>query len=239
MKKDRDLQFLASCKNEDLKTLVDILTHDNDGEVRLAERLTNTDAYFHYYPNRLNNMWQDIAGELQRFGGNTIANICRNNGVCYREILHDVCRKMQVHFNSCDRTEEVEKQLLEKVCRDAIEQMSEDELRKLAEELNITAKNPRKYMIIAALQLAIKRGGAFFSKIALYIVQTVSKMLLGHGLYISGSNIFTKALGQLGGPIGWAITAGWAVYDLSSPAYRVTIPCVIQIACIRLQQSNN
>lgn len=34
MKEDRDLLFLQQAKNEDLKVLVDILTHDTDGEVR-------------------------------------------------------------------------------------------------------------------------------------------------------------------------------------------------------------
>lgn len=31
MKEDRDLLFLQQAKNEDLKVLVDILTHDTDG----------------------------------------------------------------------------------------------------------------------------------------------------------------------------------------------------------------
>ena len=39
MKEDRDLSFLAYCKNEDLKTLVDMLTHDTNGEVRISEQL--------------------------------------------------------------------------------------------------------------------------------------------------------------------------------------------------------
>lgn len=72
MKEDRDLLFLQQAKNEDLKTLVDILTHDTDGEVRIAEQLTNTNSYLYCYPHRLNMMWKEIAGELQRFGGNTI-----------------------------------------------------------------------------------------------------------------------------------------------------------------------
>ena len=49
MKEDRDLSFLAYCKNEDLKTLVDMLTHDTNGEVRISEQLTNTDAYLFCY----------------------------------------------------------------------------------------------------------------------------------------------------------------------------------------------
>lgn len=39
MKEDRDLSFLAYCKNEDLKTLVDMLTHDTNGEVAYQSNL--------------------------------------------------------------------------------------------------------------------------------------------------------------------------------------------------------
>ena len=127
---------------------------------------------------------------------------------------------------------------MEKVYHDTVGQMEEKELRNMAEELNIPVKNPRKYMIIAALQLAIKRGGALSKRIILYVAQMISKMLLGHGLAASGSNILFKTLGKLTGPLGWSITIGWAVYNLASPAYRVTIPCVIQIACMRMQLSN-
>ena len=52
MKQDKDLAFLSSCKNEDLRTLCDILTYNSKGELRLSEQLTNTDAYINYYPER-------------------------------------------------------------------------------------------------------------------------------------------------------------------------------------------
>ncbi len=43
MKEDRDLLFLQQqVRNEDLKTLVDILTYGTDGEVCISEQLTNT-----------------------------------------------------------------------------------------------------------------------------------------------------------------------------------------------------
>ena len=51
MRYDKDLQFLAECRNEDLKTLADYLTHDAKGEIRMAEQLTDTDAYLCNYPD--------------------------------------------------------------------------------------------------------------------------------------------------------------------------------------------
>lgn len=238
MKEDRDLLFLQQAKNEDLKTLVDILTHDTDGEIRIAEQLTNTDAYLYCYPYRLNMMWQEIAGELQRFGGNTLANLCRNEGIRYREILQDICRKLEVYFCGYESTEEIERHLLEKVCMDSVANMSEEELRKMIQELNIPMKNPRKYMIVAALQMAIRRGGILFTRIAAYITRLISRMLIGRSALMIGSNLLNKVLGTLAGPLGWVITAGWTVYDLASPAYRVTIPGVIQVAYMRMRQTN-
>ncbi|MNG22778.1 hypothetical protein D3C84_1073020 [compost metagenome] len=35
------------------------------------------------------------------------------------------------------------------------------------------------------------------------------------------------------GPIGVALGAGLAGYSLASPAFRITLPCVVQIAYIR------
>ena len=238
MKEDRDLQFLAFCKSEDLKTLVDLMTFDKDGNVRLSEQLTNTDAYLRYYPDRLPCMWQEIANELQRFGGNTLVNICRREGVAYREILQDVCRKLEVYYSGNEDTVDLEKRMLEKVCTDVVEHMSEAELREMAQALNLAEKNPRKYMIILAVQMAIRRGGALFARISLYVAQLVSRMLVGRGALMLGGNLLNKAFGIFVGPIGWAVTLGWAAYDLASPAYRVTIPCVIQVACMRLQQFN-
>ena len=207
-------------------------------EIRIAEQLTNTDAYLYCYPYRLNMMWQEIAGELQRFGGNTLANLCRNEGIRYREILQDVCRKLEVYFCGYESTEEIERHLLEKVCMDSVANMSEEELRKMIQELNIPMKNPRKYMIVAALQMAIRRGGILFTRIAAYITRLISRMLIGRSALMIGSNLLNKVLGTLAGPLGWVITAGWTVYDLASPAYRVTIPGVIQVACMRMRQTN-
>ncbi|WP_158098044.1 DUF3944 domain-containing protein [Bacteroides sp. An269] len=209
MKEDRDLQFLASCKSEDLKTLVDMMTSDKDGNVRLSEQLTNTDAYLRYYPDRLPCMWQEIANELQRFGGNTIVNVFRKGGVCYREILQDVCRKMEVWFSDLEETAEIERRLLEKVCMETVRRMPEKELRQMAEQLDIGEKHPQKFMLMFALQMAIRKGGVLFTRIALYVAQMISKMLLGRGILMFGGNLLNKAFGFLGGPIGWAVTLGW------------------------------
>jgi hypothetical protein len=44
-----------------------------------------------------------------------------------------------------------------------------------------------------------------------------------------------RVLGVLTGPVGLAITGLYTAYDISNPAFRVTLPCVVQIAWIRLK----
>ena len=66
MKQDKDLAFLATCKNEDLRTLCDILTHDKNGELRLSEQLTNSDAYIDNYPEQMNMIERLSAETIQQ-----------------------------------------------------------------------------------------------------------------------------------------------------------------------------
>jgi len=49
-----------------------------------------------------------------------------------------------------------------------------------------------------------------------------------------GANaMLTKTMSILTGPIGWVVTGLWTVIDIAGPAYRVTIPAVIEIAALR------
>lgn len=115
MKYDKDLHFMAECRREDLKTLADYLTHDAKGEIRMSEQLTDTLAYVRNDPDNTHGLWRKIAGELQRYGGNTIVNCSWQQGVCYHVILKDVCKK--IHLPSSDHvsTERMEQHLLQKV----------------------------------------------------------------------------------------------------------------------------
>lgn len=72
---------------------------------------------------------------------------------------------------------------------DSVETMSEEELRKMAQELNIPAKNPQKYMIVPALQMAIRRGGVLFSRIVVYITCMISHMLIGRSALLIGGKV--------------------------------------------------
>jgi len=79
---DKHLNFLSSVDNYKLNVLVNIITKDNKGKIRISEDLTLQDAYKKYYPNH-RKYWYLIAADYQYFGGNTIVNKFKGKGVLY------------------------------------------------------------------------------------------------------------------------------------------------------------
>jgi uncharacterized protein YaaW (UPF0174 family) len=177
--------------------------------------------------------WEEIAEEIQKFGGNSFVNIFRGSGVKYKEILCDVCDKMKVNYNKNSDVLVIEQNLLMKILEEALEKMSEDDIKEIVKELNLNTTNFTSQATMAALQIAIKKSGFLAYKIALIVANAIAKALLGHGLKLATNATITRSVAIFAGPIGWVITGIWTAIDVAGPAYRVTIPTVIQIAYLR------
>lgn len=234
---DSDLEFLAFCSNDDLEILVEVLTKDKDGETRWTEELTMSEEFKRHSPNH-RKYWKLIAAEIQTFGANTFATIFRwGEGVLYREILTDVCDKLEVNYNKKSPVSQIEVNLFMKILTDSLNNMNAEELKEVVESMGLpTGKNYTKEAILVALQIAIKQSGFFAYQSAVIIANAVAKALIGRGLTFAANATLTRAISVFAGPIGWAITALWTMIDLAGPAYRVTIPAVIQVAYMRLKK---
>lgn len=229
---DKDLEFLQDCSSNDLEELVLILTRTKDGAERLTEELTTEERYSQYYPDH-SEYWDLIAAELQSFGGNTFMNKIRGEGVLYRELLTDACNKMKVNYNSSASVEVIEMNLLMKILTDSIEEMDTEELRTIVEDLNLKTTDLSKQAVIAALQAGVRFSGFFAYQMALIVANQVAKALIGRGLSLAANAGLTRTISVFAGPIGWVLTGLWTLIDIAGPAYRVTIPCVIQVAFLR------
>lgn len=231
---DSDLEFLSKCTDEDLNDLVYCLTHDKDGSKRLTEELTLSDSYKKHYPYH-SLYWEEIAAEIQCFGGNTFANMFRGGkGVLYKEVLCDVCDKMKVNYNKNSPVERIENGLISKVLEDSLEKMSPDEIRRLATELGIkNTQNITKQVLLGSFQTIFRAGGFKSYQLTVIVVNAVLKALIGRGLSFAGNAAATRVFAVLSGPIGWVITGLWTAFDIAGAAYRVTIPAVIQVAALR------
>ena len=230
---DPDLEFLKDVSNGDIDTLVNYLIKDEDGDTRLTEELTQSDVYKRNYPNH-HAYWREIAAELQCFGANSFMTIFRGGkGVLYKELLCDVCDKMDVNYNSKASVETIEMNLLMKVLTDSMANMSTEDLKEIVEDLNLKTTNITPEAITAAIQAGIRFSGFLFYKIALIVANAVAKFILGRGLSLAANAALTRTIGIFAGPIGLIITGLWTALDIAGPAYRVTVPAVIQVAFLR------
>ena len=205
---DNDLEFLRNIKSEDLEDLVYCITHDKDGEVRFTEELTNSKVYKLHHPNHTK-YWDLIAAEIQHFGGNSFANMFRGGrGVEYKEVLIDVCDKMKVNYNKYSSVDKIESNLLMKILTDALEKMSAEELKELAQSAGVKSTSGITPEAIVGIFQTVFRAGGFKSyQLTVIIVIHPTRRLLqvSHAcwscLWRVGNLKLTRLSVDLGGEI--------------------------------------
>ena len=231
---DDDLiPLLRRASNEQLAPLVEYVTKTTRGRGRFTEYLTTTKAYGAHYPNHSAYV-DEIAAEIQTFGGNSIANIFRGSGVPYRKIVGNVAKRVKANFHASADVGTIEQQVLLTLLEKAYEKMSEDERRELLRGLGVEgASGLPAALPIMAIQASIRVAGFAAYRLAVIVANAVARALLGRGLSVAANAALTRAIGVVAGTIGWALTALWTAIDVARPAYRVVIPCVVQVALIR------
>lgn len=223
--------LLSYADVEDLDVLVDYLTDSGEGRLALRSEAcqqllaAKQKGAYTQSDRRL------VAEEIKAFGGNTLINLFRREGVDYSEIVKDVANHLKVPFNADAPDVAIERLIVQKLFADSFDKMSPEERKKVSEDMNLGDLGNGG--IAAATLIAGRVGGFGTYKMALIIANAVAKAILGKGLTLVGNQILTKVLSVMLGPVGWVISGVWTAFDLGSPAYRVTVPCVIQIAYIR------
>lgn len=235
---DSDLMFFKFCDNDDLGILANILI-GKEGDKRLCEELSDEDR-FKNCNGSYQDAWDLIAGELQLFGGDSIANAARGGrGVLYREILADVCKKMGVRFDKEDDIQTIEKAYLLKILEKSLDKMTEKERAEFVAQFGLNVSNLAPAAIMAALQAAIRIGGFASYQLAVIVANGIARAITGRGLILAANAGLARILGIFSGPIGWVVTGLLSVPLLSGPAFRVTIPACVQVAYMRQKYMNN
>lgn len=247
---DPDLDILSKASNEDLLLLADVLMYSDEEHRkkesrRIAATLHKTNMFSECYPNNLHAIWKDIAEELQKFGGNSAANlICRfNKGVQYREILIDVCKLQKVKnvdFKK-DSISKIENAFLEKVIILAIEKMSEEEKRQLLDGLRnvegfIDKIDPKQLcgdFLYEIVSHAFKVGGFKAFIFTSQLINAISKAVTGQALALGTNFAITRYIAFFAGPWGWAFTSIISALSLLDPNKDATLKAVAVVAYIR------
>lgn len=233
---DPDLEFLRLCDEEDLQQLASYLIYDKDGRRRRTSSILGNERFqaLSSAPDQWRQCWELIAGELQHFGGDTLVNLVRRRGVPYREILRDVCGRLKVDHDKKGSTYEIEDALIASLVEKSWDAMSEAERRQLQAALNLGASLTAASLpsILAALKTA---------KASLVVASWLAKAaptafgmsgVGGLGMGTVATIVGTRSVGMFAGPLAAVVVT---VPMLSGPAYRVTVPAVIQVAYMRRQ----
>jgi len=217
--------------------LVQLLLNADKGDIDLLiDYVTNTGKFGFSMSDSVKAVLQDakrqeipddetlrlLVRELQHFGGNTFVNLFRRNGVSYSEIVADVASHLKMKVPADASVEEIEALIIDCVFTSSWKKMSDDERRQILRGMGISAS--------VSLDIPVWQKAAL---VANGLAQTTAGKVLP---LIAGLGI-GRVLGVLTGPVGLAITGLYTAYDISNPAFRVTLPCVVQIAWIRLKNS--
>ena len=195
-----------------------------------------TDEYNRNYPEDMLFLVPQISNELLKYGSNTLATFWHNEPDSYQTVLRRVCKQMDVRTMEQDSVAKMEHNLLTTLCQDTLNKMSERELRLLANENGIPDKRLTRQALTAALLMAIRTSRAVLTRIAARVIQYIVEIITIRGVATAGIETATRAVGGALGPIGWIALGAWTVYDITSPAYRVCVPAVLQVAYMRLNR---
>lgn len=233
------IPLIRECNNDELDNLIGYITKKGS----VSSQIQTTKVYQKYNPDHVKYA-DEITAEIQKFGGNTITNIMRGGkGVFYKEIVCDVADKLKVNYNKKQDIDFIEQQILLKVLEKSWEKMSIDKKEALLKGIMADTKNINGYreFPMAILQSAIIAGGGYVSyRLSLIVANAIARTTLQRGVSFATSAALSRWVTIFAGAVGWGITALWALFDVSGPAYRVTVPCVLHIAMLRqLHMLNN
>ena len=238
---DKDLAFLVRCSNEELESLFEFLIKAKTEFITCSEEYKKYGADYRQYVDLL-------AQELLDFGSNTLW--FRED---YHTVAKDACKKLGVSCSSSDSAEEIEDKMCAHIMGETWKTLSIDTQRAFLETWGYNGKTDHTVLKAVGPQLffSLLRENSLASyQISIVVANTVVRQTLNKslsfaavalakplvtGAIASSAAGFTlgRAAAILAGPIGWALTAGWAIVDIAGPAYRITVPAVSYIGCLR------
>jgi uncharacterized protein YaaW (UPF0174 family) len=230
---DPDLDsILIHAEDDDLAVLIDHITYKGEGRVSLANSTCELLVRAKQQPPADDIARAIVAEELARFGGNSLMNLLRRGGgVAYREIARDVAEHLKAkHPDSADAAT-IELAILSSLAQQSLGQMGEDDKVAFFQQFGMRYAAGSGAAASAGLIANIVASNTASYQLSSLIAHGAVKALLGRGL---GAGLGSVAGGAaFVAPVALALSVIWGLYGLTSPAYRVTVPCTIHIAYMR------
>ncbi|QEY64990.1 hypothetical protein FXN65_24095 [Metapseudomonas lalkuanensis] len=237
-------QLLAKADRVYLDLLVDYITDGGKGRLMLSagncKALVQAKAQGDYSTATL----ALLVSELLHFGGNSVVNLLRSEGAAWPSIVVDVLDHLKGKRQDGDSIVELERRVLVQLLETLWDKLSTDELESLRRALKVEGMPGREQ--IAALREAVMGATDTGVTVAQVLTAAMASSAFGAGAVFTGMSMGSAAAGAAQflasrgasvalGPIGLALGSIWGAYSLTGPALRITVPCVVLIALIRLE----
>jgi uncharacterized protein YaaW (UPF0174 family) len=202
---------------DDLDVLVDYLTDNGAGRISLSDSARKRfevckQACLYSAVDRA-----AVASEILLFGGNSIVNVFRGGkGVSYTELVGDVASHLKVSYPKGTNAMAIETAIVSKLYDETLSKMSTSER-----------------MHFKLWELAQKAGpdmGDMPEPLlrSQVVANGMASKMLGRGIRLGDWAPYALFLTPFG-----LLASVWSAVELTGAAYRVTVPCVIQIAYMR------
>ncbi|QEI06335.1 hypothetical protein FXN63_11200 [Pigmentiphaga aceris] len=209
--RDRSLTDLFSMAiPPDLEVLADLITDKGNGRVALDGQVKTT-ILKHREQKTLCEIASVLEAEIRAFGGNSLINLFRSSGVTYREIAVDVAKKLDGKPKPDDDVLAIEEIIIEQSIRQFVPEGGESPFYSRA------AVSELLKQIVAGL------AGAS---------STVAGIAATGGTAAIVGAVGGRAAALALPPAAIAI-AGLTLFQAVGPAFRITVPAVLQVAIIR------
>ncbi len=205
--------LLSRATSSDLEVLADLITDNGKGRVALDSKVKAL-ILTHRQQGTLQEIASVLEAEIRAFAGNSVLNLFRSNAVSYDVLAADVARKLGGKPQDGDDIFAVEEIIIrEAIAKSAPEQAG-----------------------------FLQQGGAALSALLGHIVQNwaaasgtiVGTVAAGGAAGVAGvigGRVATLALPPLA-----IVAAGATLFQAAGPAFRITVPAVLQVAKIRRSQ---
>lgn len=198
--------LLSQATSSDLEVLADLITDSGKGRVALDSGIKAIILNRREAGN-LQSISDVLEAEIRAFGGNSLLNLGRSKSVDYKKIVIDVAKELggKIDFDSDIF---------------AIEEIAIKEAIRKYKKTPVDKDVSRSVLLEQIVQGLVKGSGAF--------VGTIATM----GGIGAAEAVVTRAASLLFPPLTLAAASG-AAFQALGPAFRITIPAVLQVAKIR------
>ena len=184
---------------------------------------------------------EELVQEIRLDGSNTFASLIRGwEGVEYIEIVQDVAERMGVDVGEGgDPVEELEKLILGKFFGEYLKNVDENELESIArifeEETGTNSDFKEK---VGAKMWAEDDMATLITLIGAVAVADLVKKIIQRILERSTTGLVARGgagVASYAVPLLNIAMVGWAIYEVTGPAFRKTVPTVVEVALMRLE----